>query len=127
MSEYVTISIPESLYRRARDLARLNRQTVNAVIAEALDQAFPVFHISPEREKMEQEQAAYMRLRESLLATHEGQYVAIHGGRVVDADPDEATLAIRVSESYPGQVVHIRQVNREPERDLVIRSPRLVD
>ena len=127
MSEYVTISIPESLYRRARDLARLNRQPVDAVIAEALDQAFPVFHVSPERERMEQEQAAYMRLRESLLATHEGQYVAIHGGRVVDADPDEATLAIRVSESYPGQVVHIHQVNREPERDLVIRSPRLVD
>ena len=115
MSDYVTISLPESLYRRARDLARLNRQPVDTVIAEALEQAFPVFHFSPDRERMEQEQAAYARLRESLLATHEGQYVAIHGGELVDADADEIALLRRIDARFPDEVVHLRRVTREPE------------
>lgn len=126
MSDYVTISIPESLYRRARDLARLNQQPVDVVIAEALEQAFPVFHVSPDRERMEQEQAAYARLRESLLATHEGQYVAIHGGELVDADADEMALVRRIDARFPNKVVHMRQVTREPDRVLSVYSPRLV-
>ena len=43
--------------------------------------------------RMEEEQAAYEHLHESLLASHEGQYVATHDGEVEDADADELTLA----------------------------------
>ena len=127
MSETVTVSIPAALYRRARDLARARRQSTDAVIAEALEQAIPAVYVSPDRERMEQEQAAYERLRESLLATHEGQYVAIHGGALVDADADELALARRIIAAYPGQVVHVRQVLRAPEPELRMRSPRLLD
>ncbi len=126
MSDYVTISIPESLYRRARDLAELNRQPVDAMIAEALEQAFPVFYVSPERETMAKEQEAYARMRESLLATHEGLYVAIHGGELVDADANEMALLRRIDARFPNKVVHMRQVTREPDRVLSVYSPRLV-
>jgi uncharacterized protein (DUF3084 family) len=126
MSDYVTVSIPESLYRRARELARVNHQHVDEVIAEALEQAFPVFYVDPERERMQQEQAAYARLRDSLLITHEGQYVAIHGGEVVDADADETALLRRIDARFRDEVVHLRRVTREPERELRIYSPRLI-
>lgn len=76
---------------------------------------------------MEQEQAAYARLRDSLLETHEGQYVAIHGGQLVDADADEIALLRRINARYPDDIVHIRRVTRGPDRELRIYSPRLVD
>lgn len=89
ISDYVSVSIPESLYRRVRALARATQQPVDEVFVEALEQAFPVFYVDPERDRMQQEQDAYARLRDSLLMTHEGQDVAIHGGELVDADPDQ--------------------------------------
>ena len=126
MSNYVTISIPEPLYRRAHELSRLSQKTVDAVIAEALEGAFPAFDVNPERDQMDEEQAAYARLRESLLMTHEGQYVAIHGGELVDADVDQAALLRRIDARFPNDVVHLRRVTREPDRELRIYSPRLI-
>ena len=126
MSNYVTISIPEPLYRRARELARLNQQPVEAVITEALEEAFSAFDVNPERDQMEEEQAAYARLRESLLMTHEGQYVAIHGGELVDADVDQTALLRRIDARFPNDVVHLRRVTRELDRELRVYSPRLV-
>jgi hypothetical protein len=126
MSNYVTISIPEPLYRRARALARLNQRPVEEVIAEALEEAFAAFDVNPEREQMEEEQAAYARMRESLLETHEGQYVAIHGGELVDADVDQTALLRRIDARFPNNVVHLRRVTREPDRELRVYSPRLV-
>ena len=126
MLDYVTISIPEPLYRRARELARANHQPVDEVIAEALEQAFPVFYVDPGRDRMQQEQDAYASLRDSLLMTHEGQYVAIHGGELVDSDPDQTALLRRIDARFPNEVVHLRRVTREPDRELRIYSPRLV-
>lgn len=126
MSNYVTISIPEPLYRRAQELAKANHQPVDEVIAAALEVALPAFDVNPERDLMEQEQAAYARLRDSLLATHEGQYVAIHGGELVDSDPDQTALLRRIDARFPNEVVHLRRVTREPDRELRIYSPRLV-
>lgn len=126
MPNYVTISIPEPLYRRARELARLSQRPVDEVITEALEGAFPAFDVNPEREQLEREQAAYARLRESLLETHEGQYVAIHGGELVDADVDQTALLRRIDARFPNEVVHLRRVTREPDRELRIYSPRLI-
>jgi hypothetical protein len=78
-------------------------------------------------EALEREQAAYERLHESLLTTHEGQFVAIHSGELVDVDPDQMVLVRRIMAVYPDQVVHIRQVRRDPEPELHFRSPRIID
>lgn len=127
MSEYVTVtmSLPKRLYRRATALAQEQNRPVDALVAEALEEAIPAFYVSPDRPRMEQEQAAYERLRESLLETQEGQYVAIHGGQLVDADTDMMALVKRINTRYPHEVVHIRQVTRGPDRELRIYSPRL--
>lgn len=127
MSEYVTVtmSLPKRLYRRAVALALEQLRPVDALVAEVLEEAIPQVYVSPNRARMEEEQAAYERLREPVLETHKGQHVAIHGGELVDADVDLMALVQRINSRYPTEVVHIRQVTREPERELRIRSPRL--
>lgn len=129
MSEYVTVtmSLPKRLYRRATALAQEQNRQVDDLVAEVLAEAIPAVYVSPDRARMEQEQAAYERMRESLLATHEGQYVAIHGGELVDADADLMTLVGRINADYPDQVVHIRLVRRGPEPVLHFRSPRFIN
>lgn len=127
MGTQVTITLPDAVYRQAQATARQARRPVPEVLVEALEQAFPAVYVSPDRETMMREQAAYERLRESLLATHEGQYVAIHGGELVDADPDEMALVRRINKRYPDAVVHLRRVTREPDREIRVYSPRLVD
>jgi predicted transcriptional regulator len=127
MGTRVTITLPDAVFRQAQATARQARRPVPEVLVEALAQAFPAVYVSPDREAMEREQEAYERLRESLLATHEGQYVAIHGGELVDADADQMALVRRIKAGYPDRVVHIRQVRRDPEPELIFRSPRIVD
>lgn len=127
MGTQVTITLPDAVYRRAQATARLTSRPVPEVLADVLVEAFPATYVSPDREAMEREQTAFDRLHESLLADYEGQYVAIHGGKLVDADRDPISLARRILAGYPDQVVHIRQVRRDPEQELRMRSPRIVD
>lgn len=129
MSEYVTVrmTLPKRLFHRATALAQEQNRQIDALVAEVLEKAIPAVYVSPDRPRMEQEQAAYEQLRPFLVERHEGQYVAIHGGKLVDADIDQLALARRILANYPGQVVHIRLVRREPEPDLKFRSPRFLD
>lgn len=126
METPVTILLPDTIYRQAQAAARQAQRPVPEVLAEALENAFPAVYVSPDREVMEREEAAYERLRESLLATHEGQYVAIHGGELVDADADQMALMRRINDRYPDAVVHLRRVTREPDREIRVHSPRLI-
>ena len=59
---------------------------------------------------------------------YEGEYVAIHGGQVVDHDREEMALVKRIQMNYPTDVVvHIRLASRKPDTELHMRSPRFVD
>lgn len=63
--------------------------------------------------RLEPERKAFQRLLPELLKTHRGQFVAIHSGRVVDADADERALACRViARRY--DPVYIQEVREEP-------------
>ena len=66
-------------------------------MSETTDQAiFSVQLPPPGMPKGEREYRAFLRLLPELLKTYRGQYVAVHDGRVVDSDPDETTLILRV-------------------------------
>jgi hypothetical protein len=123
----VTLTLPEAVYRQAQAAAREAHRSIREVLTDVLTEAFPAVYVSPDRVRMAEEELAFDRLQDELLARYEGQYVAIHGAQVIDNDPDEMALAARTAERHPGQVVHIRRVCREPEVDLSIRSPRWVD
>ena len=59
-------------------------------------QTFDVKVPPPELTKGQREYQAFLRLLPQLLATHRGQYVAIHDGQVVDQDADDIALIQRV-------------------------------
>jgi len=46
------------------------------------------------------EKCAFIGLLPSLVATHLGQYVAVHDGKVVDADPSQRALVGRFFERF---------------------------
>lgn len=64
----------------------------------------------PTRTKGEREYAAFLRLLPQLLATHKGQYVAVHEGRVIDFDADDIALIQRVHARIGYLPIHVGQV-----------------
>ena len=129
MSTYVTISIPEPLYRRARELARARQRPLDAVIAEVFEQGLPPESAdvrTPAEMAMAREMAAYEAMHATLMANYAGEHVAIFGGELVDHDADQTALLRRVDVHFPDDVVLLKQVRPWPEPKLRVRSPRLV-
>jgi hypothetical protein len=128
MSTQVTLTLPDSVYKQVEAAARRMQRPVADVLTDAVTHAFPTVYVSPDRERMEQEQQAYERQREKLIAEYEGEYIAMHGGLVVDHDQDQTALVRRIDAQYAlDEVVHIRLVTRAPDRELRIYSLRFVD
>lgn len=126
MDVKVEVSIPEYIYKQARQTAERESRPVNDILNDLIVQAFPTFHVHPQRAQMEAEVAAFERQKSELLAGYEGQYVAIYQGNLIDHDDDITALAVRIDEAYPDEIVLIKQVLAEADQELVIRSPRLI-
>ena len=75
---------------------------------------FEVHLPQPDRPKAERERLAFYRLLPGLLATHRGQYVAIHDEQVVDSGPDAAELAARAVRRFNADV-YVGLVSEEAE------------
>lgn len=136
MTEQFTITIPESLYRRARALAQSRHRSFDVFIADALDRGLhqaaaedayesPFATEGEDSEKLTRETAAYEAMHDQLIAEYFGKHVAIYNGQLVDHDPDLLTLVGRIDALYPDEVVLIKQVAPLPERVLRVYSPRL--
>jgi hypothetical protein len=127
MTEQVTISIPQPLYQRARELARVRNQPVGDLLVEVLDEALP-----PDAElevadtDVEREMRAYIALHPMLKKKYLGQHVAIFGGQLIDVDKDYGALYNRIDAQYPDVFVWLATVEKEPMPTLVFRSPRYV-
>lgn len=127
MSTQVQLTLPDSIYRQVEAAARHASRPVADVLIDVVASAFPAFYVHPQREQMEREQAAYERQREELLSKHEGQYIAMRGGVVIDHDRDEMELVRRIQAKFPDDVVHLRLVTRAPDPELRFRSPKFID
>ena len=127
----VVLDLPDKVYERAQHLAQARQQAVNELLAEVLDDALALasadeefIDLSEPDEAVERERAAYLKMHAWLWQNYPNQHVAIYGGRLIDHDVDGALLSQRIDEQYPNEFVLIRQVEIEPERVLVFRSPR---
>lgn len=126
MSEYVSVSIPESLARQARLLAQKRQRSLDSVISELLDSALPPAEQPRESDTaILREMEAYTRLHQELRKTHLGKYVAILDGALIDADTDAATLYERIDRRHPDRFVWITLVEEEPLAEIRFRSPRI--
>ncbi len=129
MLEQMTISIPQTLYRRARDLARRRNRSVDDVVVELLDDVLPPDEngeVDDEETAINQEMEAYINLHPTLKEKYLGQHVAIYGGQLVDVDKDYGTLYQRIDVQYPDQFVWLATVEEEAMPTLAFRSPRLL-
>ena len=62
---------------------------------------------APSPNKWEREYQAFLQCLPDLLKTHRGQYVAFHGGQMVDSGDDELALASRVWNKYGYVPIHV--------------------
>ncbi len=77
------------------------------------------------RAKVEQEQAAFEKMRPELLKKYRGQYVAVHNGEVVEVAPDLRSLHLKVYARFGHTpMLHI-QVTEEPMPDIRTHGLRL--
>lgn len=72
------------------------------------------------------ERQAFWAMHPQLLATYEGQYVAIMHGRVVDSDRDERALVQRVYKTLGYQPMYVQYVTVGPLPVYRQLSPRVV-
>ena len=116
-------------------LLAVPEQTVNSLnqvastlgeSAEVLaDQAITQYLRQVAERKIEREETYYRAQHPQLLACYAGQYVAMHQGKVIDADNDELSLFLRIRQVYPLVGLLIKQVSANSEEVWTIRSPRV--
>ncbi len=59
------------------------------------------------------EVSAFNQMPQSASDRYFGQYVAVYGGNIVDADPDEGELALRFYRTFGYVPVYIHKVGTE--------------
>ena len=79
------------------------------------------------REIIRAEFESYQVMHAELKAKYLGQHVAVHQGRLIDHDADVSALVRRVRREHGSIPILFVQVEDEPVKEYVIRSPRLVE
>ncbi|HCB50210.1 MAG TPA: hypothetical protein DEP47_11985 [Chloroflexi bacterium] len=126
MANQVTVTIPQAVYDRVKQLAILRNQKVADLLAEAIALVEADMATPSDEQRMAREEAAYQTMYDELKTKYAGEYVAIFNGQLIDHDSDELALLRRLDAQYPDDIVLMRKVSAEPEPDLRMRSPRLI-
>ena len=85
-------------------------------MSESITLPAPVVNLAPApRSKWEREYKAFQHLLPKLLATYEGQYVAVHDEVVVDSGNDKMAVALRVLARIGNVPIHVGRVSEDPE------------
>ena len=74
---------------------------------------------------LEVEQEAWFARPAAERERYMGEYIAIHRGEVMDHDPDQRTLYLRVREQFGRQPVLIVKADWSAMPDFTLHSPRL--
>jgi hypothetical protein len=80
----------------------------------------------PPEDKWRREQRAFLRLLPELLNSHRGQYVAIHGERLVEFGDDKLAVARRAYSRFGHVPIFVSLVAEGHHAPLRIPSPRVV-
>ncbi|MCX6044435.1 MAG: hypothetical protein NT075_04930 [Chloroflexi bacterium] len=100
--------------------ARQEERSPNDLLNEAMEY---YSHVR-QREKLNQEIAAYTEMHTELWTTMPGTWVAIHQQKLVDHDNDRLALYRRIRAKYGRTAVLLRQVREQPVEEIWWRSVR---
>lgn len=88
---------------------------LTAKVNDAINDAVTALVEEFNDQKLDQEQAAFAAMHAQLVQTHFGQFVAIHQGKLIDADVNQRTLYIRVHQNHPHTVIGIFPVRESSQ------------
>jgi hypothetical protein len=74
--------------------------------------------------KWDRERCEFLRLLPTLLATHRGQFVAIHDGRVVGSGDDQIQVALQAYSEWGYVPIFVGLVTDSPQAVARVASPR---
>jgi hypothetical protein len=74
--------------------------------------------------QFEAERRSFRAMREQLLDRHEGEYVAVYQGRVVDHDKDKLQLGLRAYRQFGYKPIYVQLVSRQELPVKRLASPR---
>lgn len=127
MPAEITLTIPDDILAQAEADAAYYRKSIQDILVDALRQVYPAVDPDSRHAQMEREVEAFQTLHPQLATTHLGEWVAIHGGQVVDHDADLDALIDRVRDRFGNDaVVMLDQVLPTITREIRLRSPRFV-
>lgn len=123
-----TIELPEDLYNALRRQAAIQHKSPDTLVAEWVSARLDVGSESEgnKRLALEQEIAAFEKLKPTLLKEYAGQYVAMFRGKVVASGLDKLELSRRVREKIGEGGYYIEFVSSGTPRSVRIISPRVV-
>ncbi|MCI0474884.1 MAG: hypothetical protein L0Y55_01435 [Anaerolineales bacterium] len=121
MMTQTQVSLDSNLVESLRQIAAEKGKTLDQVFDDLAQQ-----FLRAEREaRLQREQAAYRILHPELKIKYLGESVAIYNSALIDHDADVMALVRRVRQRFGNAPVLFCEVEEEPERVYVIRSPRL--
>lgn len=110
------------------ELVELQQASSVATINAMVDIALRQYLFRQRQEKIARERRWDEAHHHDVTQQYRGQYVAIHNGRVIDADQDGRALSKRVRQQYGRIVIAIIHVADTPELPtLSLHSPKLAN
>src|SRR5262245_22318134 len=107
--------MPVRVVREAKAAAARRGSTLARFVADTLERSLAAGDPLPtETSEFDRSVDWYEANRERLLRDHEGEYVAIHGGRVIGHGRDFESLARRVFRRVGVDAVYMPRVERVP-------------
>lgn len=92
---------------------------------DLLNKALKNYRRQLEEAKIETEKQHFLSQHTQLKETYLNQFVAVHHGNVIDHDQSFEKLHYRIRQKYGREAILIRRVEEEPDRPLMMRSPRV--
>lgn len=116
------VTLDERMTDEMEQVAESKGLTVQMLAEQAIRQ----YLLEERRAAIRRESAAFRVIHQRLLQIYGDEYVAVHGGKVIDHDRDQLTLYRRVARQYPDAPVLIRKVTLTPDEVYTSRSPRII-
>lgn len=118
----MAVVLPESLESEIREAA--NRQGIDA--SEFVIAAVHLALAEYRERQIAAESKAWYALPSDVRQRYAGTCVAVYRGQVIDTDPDQRLLLVRVQQQWGRVPVMITEGGDHPMPVYAIRSPRLV-